>query len=647
MKAKWIRVVRMAVLGLTAMAGLASTGRAQVKPCCTITTLDARSTTATARENAIGRTFVFKVTDAKLFAAVRVGQGVYANFATHQVSLDGKTICCAIVSGPSAPATPTPQSGPAPTSTPSSSSGSGSKDSGKSGKVQTQGTANKNNLTPANTELKASEGDTAQAIRAATAGNPPSSGNTSLTSPTRALEKACCSIIGIDRQGGLVSAKVNATGQSFQFRPNNAAVLGAMKIGEGVYANFSTRQVSLDGNTICCTIVAMGSAPPVGIGGVKNSEAQLSALECSPNQLPSGTSIHCTVRLDGKVPGPPIQSVTAQSRGHGIKVEVTTDKPALASPQTVVVGSGTDRTDFRIPTVADAQGGPIRVFASYQGMTKSAPVQLTAAMIKDFGCFDGDTNLSSSIQGANTCRITPWSDKPYGLVVHLAEAKTVDVTILVEEPGRKHHASSGTYIMIPASQAWGGVLWVNQFIKFEYASNYFEPVPQTENHTVGVRDATSGVTHSITFVVSPAAITGIGFGDRPEIAQNHHTITSMPGQKLKVWVFFNAVPAPTDWNSQNAWLDVRYGGIVDIQGPTNLAIREQDCSVCGVGDIAMGCTTSCVWSQHRPDFRNFSFEITVGACSAAAHPRGCPATVSVTSNQALGSQTGTINVIPQ
>jgi hypothetical protein len=72
---------------------------AQVKQCCTVTAVDVRTGTVTANEDATRRAFVFKVTDAKLLATLRPGQGVFANFSTHQVSIDGKTACGQIVSG--------------------------------------------------------------------------------------------------------------------------------------------------------------------------------------------------------------------------------------------------------------------------------------------------------------------------------------------------------------------------------------------------------------------------------------------------------------------------------------------------------------------------------------------------------------------
>lgn len=82
-----------------------------------------------------------------------------------------------------------------------------------------------------------------------------------------AQEKPCCSITSIDARSGLVSAEVIATGQGFHFKPNNLAFLNSMKVGEGVYANFKTQKVSLDGRIICCAIIAVGPAsvsqPPI------------------------------------------------------------------------------------------------------------------------------------------------------------------------------------------------------------------------------------------------------------------------------------------------------------------------------------------------------------------------------------------------
>ena len=81
-------------------------------------------------------------------------------------------------------------------------------------------------------------------------------------SPAGAQQKPCCSITNIDTHTGLVSANVMATGQTFEFRLNNATLASLLHSGQSVYASFQTKQVSLDGRNVIGTIVTLGSAPP-------------------------------------------------------------------------------------------------------------------------------------------------------------------------------------------------------------------------------------------------------------------------------------------------------------------------------------------------------------------------------------------------
>jgi hypothetical protein len=66
---------------------------------------------------------------------------------------------------------------------------------------------------------------------------------------------SCCIVTGIDQRSGTVTGQVNgATDRVFRFRVTNPAVLRAIKVGQGIYANFKTKQVSLDGAAPCaCT----------------------------------------------------------------------------------------------------------------------------------------------------------------------------------------------------------------------------------------------------------------------------------------------------------------------------------------------------------------------------------------------------------
>jgi hypothetical protein len=698
MKTQWNLILRIVNFALMALALIAPAGRAQVKPCCAITALDAHAATATAKENGTSRTFVFKVTDAKLFATIRVGTPVYANFSTKQVSLDGKSICCIIVATKPMSSGVSPQSAPTPPNSGTNpaccaitsinaparvvtakenSTGQGFEfavpssipiqslhvaqsvwANFKARKVSLDGQTACCDLTSVGTTANAGSASGEQVPQPGPAQSAPAPSapvaaalNAKTTSPYKIETFGVFAgpVPGGQNNAGTVTltAPVDASPAVIELSTDNpqvATVPATVKISTGNLASVVVTTFGVKEPVEVNLKAQIRGASDVFTSKMTVRPAQLSILDCSPNQFPSGAPIHCKLWLDGKTP--PLQSKDGKllPNTQQIQIQITTDKPALAFPQTVTVGSGTDKAEFNLPTIADAQGGPIKVIASFEGVTKSATVQLTQAMIKDFGCFVGDSALSAAIQGATACALTPWSGRPYGLIVHLTQARAQQVSIQVTEPGRLHHWSSDApNMLIPADQAWGGVWYDGGDWSH---GGYFEPVPKTENHTVFVRDQVSGVTHSVTFTVLPARIVGIGFGDTQESAQNPATITSLPGQKLRVWVSFDSPPAPTDWQSENAWLDIQYGASTDpnqgnfsVQGPTNTAIQEQICTP-PRGPVDNGFC--------QVNFYNlFVFEITVGACSTAENPNGCQATVKVSSNQALGSQLGILNVIPQ
>ncbi len=67
------------------------------EPCCSITAIDAKAGTVTAREIGSKRTFQFQVSDAALLRSLRVGQAIAADFKTRKVSVDPQEPCCSIV----------------------------------------------------------------------------------------------------------------------------------------------------------------------------------------------------------------------------------------------------------------------------------------------------------------------------------------------------------------------------------------------------------------------------------------------------------------------------------------------------------------------------------------------------------------------
>jgi hypothetical protein len=100
----------------------------------------------------------------------------------------------------------------------------------------------------------------------------------------------CCAIVGIDAEAGIVTVKVNATGNIFQFKSNNPATLASLKAGQAVYANFTNHQVSLDGRTICC-VIASGPQPATAVGAMP-IEMEPTTANTAP---PSGDPPACCV----------------------------------------------------------------------------------------------------------------------------------------------------------------------------------------------------------------------------------------------------------------------------------------------------------------------------------------------------------------
>ena len=217
------------------LATLAPVARAQALSRCSITAINESTGIVSAKVNESGAVFQFKVTDAKLLAGLHVGQDVYANFTTRQVSLDGKKMCCEITSPPQAPApvSAPPASAPAPVTAPKNASPAASAPAPVSAPPASVPAAN-----PAPEASVAPLAVSATANKAAPAG--PSS-----------------TITAIDAKAHVVTAKENGSGKTFEFKLDDAALLNTLKVGQGVYANFGASKVSLDGLEACGDIIQL------------------------------------------------------------------------------------------------------------------------------------------------------------------------------------------------------------------------------------------------------------------------------------------------------------------------------------------------------------------------------------------------------
>lgn len=144
----------------------------------------------------------------------------------------------------------------------------------------------------------------------------------------------CCVVTAIDLKTGVATAKVNASGETFGFRTTNANLIRDLRIDQGVYANFKTREVSLDGKTIAGTIISVGSsvaptaAPgaPAGRGGQQPlSNAPLPVMTLGdprpvqvtrgPAPIPAPRARAESRTNTGTVSGSPVSATVVHVRG--------------------------------------------------------------------------------------------------------------------------------------------------------------------------------------------------------------------------------------------------------------------------------------------------------------------------------------------
>ncbi len=263
-------------------------------PCCDITSIDAATGTVTAKVNGTGQTFQFKVADAALLHPLKVGQGVFANFKTQKVSVDGVQPCCTIMSldkvggagntaaarnlgnavNPGQPCCAITSIDAATGTVTAKVNGTGQTFQFKVSDVALLHSLKVGQGIFANLKTRQVSINNAQpCCTIMSLGKVGGAGN---TAAARNLGNAvnpgqpCCSITSIDEAAGLVTAKVSSTGAAFQFTVKDSALLQSLKVGQSVYANFKTHQVSVDGIQPCCGVISTGAEKPIGkAGGIK------------------------------------------------------------------------------------------------------------------------------------------------------------------------------------------------------------------------------------------------------------------------------------------------------------------------------------------------------------------------------------------
>ncbi|MFL6438660.1 MAG: hypothetical protein ACJ71Q_13865 [Terriglobales bacterium] len=137
----------------------------------------------------------------------------------------------------------------------------------------------------------------------------------------------CCDIIAVNNQTGIVTAKVNDTGQSFQFRLNDNSQLKNLNVGESIYANLVAKQVSLDGKNVAGTITSVAERGAVGLGpeSGKNGEILASSLRqvtlASDPADPSRKTAIVSLTYDAATASKIGKNLSVGVNGHGVELK--------------------------------------------------------------------------------------------------------------------------------------------------------------------------------------------------------------------------------------------------------------------------------------------------------------------------------------
>ena len=138
----------------------------------------------------------------------------------------------------------------------------------------------------------------------------------------------CCDITAIDKAKSVVSARERGSGRIVEFKVADSAVLQRLQVGQAVHANFKTKQVSVDGNTMCCTITSVAAGSAVASKTPAQSLTPVPKAPESPQAQPAKPMGAPQAMLGQKLPGQPLAGAPAPARPTTAQAPL----PSRASP---------------------------------------------------------------------------------------------------------------------------------------------------------------------------------------------------------------------------------------------------------------------------------------------------------------------------
>jgi hypothetical protein len=196
-------------------------------------------------------------------------------------------------------------------------------------------------------------------------------------------------------KSGQVTAQETRGARTFEFQVADPALRSKLRVGAPVYANFATKQVSLDGKKSCCKILNISTAAKQAVPGTTSvapgsatTQAVpflLKALQVNPTGVAGGNRVLGTVELV-QAPGP-----------NGVTVTLESSNPQLAGvPPRVTITHGT----------ASAETGPM-VKATFPIDTQPVQEATTVIIRARAGVQTLQANLRIKRPGMKSARLLP------------------------------------------------------------------------------------------------------------------------------------------------------------------------------------------------------------------------------------------------
>ncbi|HEV2489718.1 MAG TPA: hypothetical protein VGT03_07915 [Candidatus Acidoferrales bacterium] len=507
-------------------------------PAAQIAQIDSATGIVTAHETSTGRTFEFRLADSSALKTLAPGQSVYVNYKAGQISFDGKTPAGTIIAlGPVDGAKPL-----------------GLVDGAKP-------------LGPVDGARPVGPIDGAKPI-----------------GPVDAIKSSAApaaEVVRVDSATGVVIGREKATGRQFMFHIVDPSAAKSLTPGKGVYVNYNSRQVSLDGKTpagpilmIGRTMNAPGATQTTGsqqnAGGLMpNGQAATATLQsdilaCSTKpvhmgkpvaqnvMVPSGATIYCRFQLPSRSLMPPDRQVALSYSPPGA-VQYPPRAAQLTSPSASLQGRNQGPyADFQINTQAIPQTVPLTISASFSNQSASTMVTLVRAAIMGFYC-----------------------DPSY--VTHTTDC---DVPVLGGQIGGGYSSPLFLYLTAPAdpdgmslslttSYGYSGHVSVAGGSEAGWPSAQAQPVGKETPFSVSVVDPLDGSTHTISGLLEPPVVTDIWFG-----TYGATSLSGVPldGEQVQVNLYLYG-DSPADGTP----LQIQYGGTPNlISGPATVPFPQSN-----------------------------------------------------------------------